>query len=244
MRIPAGTVKRGRGPAHAQIASWLGGQIGAGRLPRGSRLPPERTLAGRLGVSRMTLRHALESLERGGLVERRVGRDGGTFVAEPKLELAGTSALSDQLRGLGMRAGARVLAAQERDATEDEAILGDRVLAIERVRLADGSPVALERTAFRAETYPGLLDGPLDGSLYEQIRARFADVPVRAVERLEPAAAGPDEAAVLGIDPGAPVMLVERIAFAADGRALERSCDVFRGDRTRVVWESEIPDPR
>src|SRR5574337_1270538 len=118
MRIPAGTVKRGRGPAHVQIASWLGAQIGAGRLARGSRLPPERALARRLGVSRMTLRHALDSLERRGLVERRVGRDGGTFVAEPKLELAGTSALSDQLRGLGLRAGARVLAAEERDATD------------------------------------------------------------------------------------------------------------------------------
>jgi GntR family transcriptional regulator len=242
--LPRAPVKPGRGPAHAQIEAALEAAIERGGLSPGDRLPAERELAERYGVSRMTLRQALGALEQRGRLTRSKGRYGGTFVAEPKLELAGTSALSDQLRGLGMRAGARVLAAQERDATEDEAILGDRVLAIERVRLADGSPVALERTAFRAETYPGLLDGPLDGSLYEQIRARFADVPVRAVERLEPAAAGPDEAAVLGIDPGAPVMLVERIAFAADGRALERSCDVFRGDRTRVVWESEIPDPR
>jgi GntR family transcriptional regulator len=240
MRIPARAVKRGRGPAHAQIEAWLAAQIGAGRLERGSRLPPERTLAGRLGVSRMTLRHALESLERRGLVERRVGRDGGTFVAEPKLELTGTSALSDQLRGLGLRAGARVLVAEERDATGDEAVLGRRVFAVERVRLADGDPVALERTTFPAEVYPGLLDGPLEGSLYDLIRSRYAEVPVRAVERLEPGLASATDAGALGIEPGAPVMLVERVAYGADGRPLERSRDVFRGDRTRVVWESEI----
>ena len=65
-------------------------------------------------------------------------------------------------------------------------------------------------------------------------------MPVRAEERLEPALAQPDEAEALGIAAGAPVMLVERTAFAANGRPVEISRDVFRGDRTRIVWESEI----
>jgi GntR family transcriptional regulator len=63
---------------------------------------------------------------------------------------------------------------------------------------------------------------------------------VRAHERLEPALARPDEAEALGIDAGAPVMLVERTAFAANGQPVEISRDVFRGDRIRIVWESEI----
>jgi len=100
--------------------------------------------------------------------------------------------------------------------------------------------VALERTALAAEAFPGLLEAPLEGSLYDLIRARYTAVPVRAVERLEPALAERDEAAALGVEAGAPVMRVERIAYGADGRALERSLDLFRGDRTRVVWESEI----
>jgi GntR family transcriptional regulator len=240
MQVPAQTVKPGRGPAHAQIAAWLADRIAGGRLARGQRLPPERELAGRLGVSRMTLRHALAALEQRGLVERRVGRDGGTFVAEPKLELVGTSALSDQLRALGLEVGARVLSAEERPAGPAEAVLGERVYAIERVRLADGQPVAVERTALAADAFPGLLEAPLDGSLYDLIRARYASVPVRAVERLEPALADADEAAALGVEAGAPVMRVERLAYGSDDRPLERSLDVFRGDRTRVVWESEI----
>ena len=102
MGVAVRRVKPGRGPAHAQIERWLADAIRTGRFAPGHRLPPERDLAMRAGVSRMTLRQALDSLERRGLVERRVGRDGGTFVAEPKLELAGLSALSDQLRGLGL----------------------------------------------------------------------------------------------------------------------------------------------
>src|SRR5438132_5770084 len=125
MEMTITPVKPGRGPAHAQIEEWLEGAIARGRLAPGDRLPPERELAGKLRVSRMTLRQALASLERRGLVARHVGREGGTFVEEPKLELAGLSALSDQLRDLGLAAGARVLSALERTATAaEEAALG------------------------------------------------------------------------------------------------------------------------
>jgi GntR family transcriptional regulator len=189
----------------------------------------------------MTLRQALGALEQRGRLVRSKGRYGGTFVAEPKVELTGTAALSDQLRGLGIAAGARVLSAVERAAEPDEAALGERVYAIERVRLANGEPVALERGAYPIDAFPGLLDGPLDGSLYDHIRTRYEDVPVRAVERLEPGIATPAEAEALGIETGAPVMHVRRTAYSAAGRAVEHSRDVFRGDRTTVVWESRIP---
>ena len=240
MALPKAPVKPGRGPAHAQIELALEAAIECGRLSPGDRLPAERQLAERYGVSRMTLRQALGALEQRGRLVRNKGRYGGTFVAAAKLELAGTSALSDQLRGLGVAAGARVLATCERDAGPDEAHLGKRVYSIERVRLANGEPVALERGAYSVEAFPGMLDGPLEGSLYDLIRARYDDVPVRAHERLEPALAQPEEAAVLGIEPGAPVMLVERTAYSATGRPVEHSRDVFRGDRTKVVWESQI----
>src|SRR2546430_9057552 len=165
MALPKAPVKPGRGPAHAQIEAALEHAIECGQLTPGDRLPAERVLAQRFGVSRMTLRQALGELERHGLLERSKGRYGGTFVAEPKLELAGTSALSDQLRGLGFAAGARVLSAVERSG----------VYAIERVRLANGEPVALERGEYPADLFPGMLDGPLDGSLYDLIRARYED---------------------------------------------------------------------
>jgi GntR family transcriptional regulator len=188
----------------------------------------------------MTLRQALGALEQRGRLQRHKGRYGGTFVAEPKLELAGTSALSDQLRNLGVAAGARVLAAGERPANGNERMLGPTVYEVVRVRLANGEPVALERGSYPVDLYPGLLDGPLEGSLYDLIRSRYDEVPTRANERLEPSLATRAEADALGIEPGAPVMRVERTAYSASGRSVERSRDVFRGDRTTVVWESQI----
>jgi GntR family transcriptional regulator len=238
--LPSVRVKPGGGPAHAQIEAALERAIARGRLLPGARLPAERELAQRFGVSRMTLRQALGALERQGRLVRSKGRYGGTFVAEPKLELAGTSALSDQLRGLGLVAGARLLSAVERDAAPEEALLGARVYAIERVRLANGEPVALERGTYPVDVYPGLLEWPLEGSLYDLIRNRYEDVPVRALERLEPGLARPDEATALAIEVGSPVMLVVRTAYAENGRPVEHSGDVFRGDRTAVVWESQI----
>lgn len=245
MGVQLPSVKRDQGPAHAQIEAWLAEAVAEGRLRAGERLAPERELAGSLGVSRMTLRHALSSLERRGLIVRRVGRDGGTFVAEPKLELTGLAGLSDQLRALGLAAGARVLSATERPASaievsplelEPDAL----VYEIVRVRLANAEPVALERTSLPAAVFPGLLEQPLERSLYELMRERYDDVPVRAVERLEAVAAASDEAEALELPPGSPLIRVERVAFGASGRPLELSRDVFRGDRTRVSWESEI----
>ena len=103
---------------HAQIEDWLAGQIAAGALTPGDRLPTEQDLAAWFGVSRMTLRHALADLARRGLVTRTVGRHGGTFVAAPKLEqdLTTLAGFSEQLRRHGMVAGARVLSARQRPA--------------------------------------------------------------------------------------------------------------------------------
>jgi GntR family transcriptional regulator len=232
---------------HAQIEDWLAGQIAAGKLVPGDRLPTEHELAAWFGVSRMTLRHALAELARRGLVTRAVGRRGGTFVAAPKLEqdLTTLAGLSEQLRRHGMVAGARVLSASAREpGPAARAALGPgHVYDIQRVRLADGEPIALERSLFPAARFPGLLDLPLDASLYELLSGRYGLRPHRARESLEPVTAGPREAEALGIHAGAPLMLLERTAYAASGEPLEFARDLFRGDRTRIVlWTSEL-DP-
>src|SRR5207249_5112032 len=87
-------------PAYAQIEERLAEAITGGDLGAGDRLPPERLLAERFGVSRMTLRQALDSLEHQGLLVRTRGRKGGTFVAEPKIErdLTTVAGLTQHLR--------------------------------------------------------------------------------------------------------------------------------------------------
>jgi GntR family transcriptional regulator len=247
-RVPPKLVRGFGTTVHAQIEDWLAGAIAAGQLAPGDRLPPEHDLAAWLEVSRMTLRHALSELARRGLVTRTVGRHGGTFVAEPKLEQDVTTlaGFSEQLRRHGMVAGARVLAAAPAAAGPAAAAAlelaeGDEVYEVRRLRLADGRPMVLEHSQFAARLFPGLLDCRLDGSLYELLGERFGQRPHRAKESFEPVIAGVREAEALEVDEGAPLMLVERIAYSQAGRPLEFARDLLRGDRTRVViWTSEL----
>ena len=214
---------------YAQILAQIEQAIADGELAPGDRLPPERALAEEHGVSRMTVRQALQSLESRGLLRRAIGRNGGSFVARPKVErdLGTFSGLSEQLARQGVAAGARVLSAR---ATADG-------VEIVRVRFADDEPFALERSLF-PERFAFLLEFDLTGSLYELLGD---DAPVRSVERIEPVLAGDDEAATLRVRVGAPLMLVDRVAYGADGEAVETARDVFRGDRTRIVaWTSEL----
>jgi GntR family transcriptional regulator len=251
-RTLTGTPPRiARGPGatvHAQIEEWLAGAIAVGRLAPGERLPAEQDLAEWFGVSRMTLRHALGELARRGLVTRSVGRGGGTFVAEPKLEqdLTTLAGFSEQLRRHGMTPGARVLAAAEYSAGPTSAAAlalteEDHVYAVRRVRLANGKPIVLEHSLFPAALFPGMLRCRLDGSLYELLETRYGHRPHHARERLEPVTASVREAEALDVDEGSPLMLVERTAYSQSGQPLEFARDLFRGDRTRmVVWTSEL----
>jgi GntR family transcriptional regulator len=214
---------------YAAIIAEIEQAIARGRLAPGDRLPAERALAEQHGVSRMTVRQALQSLEARGLLHRTIGRNGGSFVAQPKLErdLGTFSGLSEQLARQGVSAGARVLSAHE---------VGGAV-EISRVRYADGEPFALEHSMFPSR-FAWLLELDLTGSLYELLGD---EAPVRAVERIEPIAADEDEAAALELRVGAPLLLVDRVAYGADGEVVETARDVFRGDRTRIVaWTSEL----
>jgi GntR family transcriptional regulator len=229
-------------PAYAQIEDQLAVRIESGELPAGERLPPERELAEGLGVSRMTVRQALSSLAARGLVERGVGR--GTFVARGKLDhdLRGVAGFSELMQRQGIEPGAKLLSAEEGRTPEPVA----RALGIEpdastyrirRLRSGGGVPLALEDSWIPAAPFPGLLGLGLGGSLYTLMRDLYERGPVRAVERLEPVLARSHEAAALEVDEGSPLMLVERIAYAADGTAVEFAHDRHRGDRARFTVE-------
>ncbi len=228
-------------PTWSQIEEQLADRIASGALPHGERLPPERELAGALRVSRMTVRQALASLAARGLVERGVGR--GTFVrARPKLDhdLSRVRSFTEEVERQGLAAGAEILTAGEQRAPEPVARAlavdpGAPMVRLERVRSADGLPLALEDSWLPCERFPGLLAHDLTGSLYALMRDAYDLAPVEAVERLEPVGARAHEARALGVPEGSPLMLVERTAYAAGGVAVEFATDRHRGDRARFV---------
>ena len=102
---------------------------------------------------------------------------------------------------------------------------------VRRVRLADGKPIAVEYSLFPAALCPGMLGCRLDGSRYELLEVKYGLRPHRARESLEPVIAVVREAKAPEIAEGAPLMLVERTAYARTGQPLEFARDLFRGDR-------------
>jgi len=227
--------------AYQQIEDQIAAAIARGELGPGDRIAPERDLAARLHVSRMTVRQAFDALARRGLVERGVGR--GTFVAAPHVDIDSSDSVagfSEQMRRAGLEPGARVLSAEVTRApgTVARALViapGAAVARIRRIRFGGGLALTLEDSWLPDMLFPGLTELDLSGSIYALMGERFDRAPVRAVEHLSPVAAGSFDAEALGVRPRAPMMLVERVAFDAGGAAVEYAEDRHRGDRARFV---------
>jgi GntR family transcriptional regulator len=234
-------------PAHTRIEQWLTQVIGRGDLVPGDRLPGEDELAALLGVSRMTLRQALGSMQSRGTVVRKIGRSGGTFVSEPRIEcdLTGLAGFTEQMRRANVRAGARLVSARTVAAGAAVAVglsieRGAPVHEVVRVRTVRREPLALERAFFPGGTFPDLLEHRLTGSLYELLTRRYGQTPRTATEVLEPVVARADEAALLAVAVNTPLMLIERTAFTAAGLAVEFARDLFRSDRVKISLRTGI----
>jgi len=231
------------GPRYRQVADALAASIASGDLRPGDRVPSERVIAQRHGLSRMTARQAVELLVRRGLVYRRPGS--GTYVAPERVErrLQRFAGFSEQMRDQGIEPGGRVLAVRMIDRETDPDVLdalnltnGSRCWCIRRVRFGDGEPLVVEESHVPAALFPGLDGHDLAaGSLYELMGERYGIRPVRAHETIEPTVCEPDDARHLATRPGSPAVVVTRIAFDEGDRAVEYARDVYRGDRTRFV---------
>jgi GntR family transcriptional regulator len=219
--------------------------INSGTLRPGDRLGTERELAARLSVSRSTLRQVLAVLAEAGVVRRVPGRAGGTFVAHAKVDrdLSVIVGLPEYLRRQGFVAGTQVLSATMSGADDIAAQnlgvpAGSLLIDIVRIRLADGIPISLERVQLPAEIFPGLLELPLGGSIYDLLDTHYGVRPDEVVEHLEVAEASPDEAALLAVNVRAPLLAITRISTTSAGVAFEFSHDLFRADRTCVTFRT------
>jgi GntR family transcriptional regulator len=240
--MPSGTHQNGRASGSKQelardVLLDLVDDLGVG-----SAIPPERRLAADLGISRPTLRAAIEELVREGLLLRRHGS--GTYVAEPKIALPLTmTSFSDDMRQRGMRPDSRVLS------FEDEAAgakLGarlkispvDRTWAIRRLRLADDETMAIEFLHVPQKIAPTLTRRDLEGhSFYDLLAQRYGITVAAGTQTIEPTVTSGEEAEVLGVPVHAPAFLFERTSTSDTGEVVEFVRSIYRGDRYRLVTE-------
>ncbi len=240
---------QGDGPLYLQIVGLLERRIEDGTFSPGDRFPSEPKLAASFQVSRLTLRQALALLQHRGLIDRVVGRRGGTFVRSRPIsrDLTNFAGFSDQLRRQGRVVATRVLRAELLPASAAVAAAleldeGETVAEIRRLRLEGGAPVVLECSSFPGAAFPGLLDERLDQSLYQLLHSRYDRRPTHARETIEPLKADRQAGRLLGVQAGTALLAVERTAFDGEGTPVEFARDLFRGDRARMtVWSFEVP---
>jgi len=227
-----------------------------------SRLPTERALAQRLETSRTTVRKALDRLEDDQVIRRVRGRAGGAYLigvasqaavdgAAPLCHGHGILRSLNTVKGIpeilheqGFRDGTTVISAEVTPASTRVANalgLGDgaTVVALQRLRHADGETLSLERMYLRPEL-ADILATEMK-SVYRTLRAQFGVQICVADESIEIATLSSSEGELLDQPSGTPVLKLERTGYDQLGRAVEYSVDLFRADRTRLHVRSQSP---
>ena len=209
-------------------------------LAVGQSIPAERHLAADLGVSRLTLRAAIDELVRDGYLDRRHGS--GTYVTEPKIAQPLTlTSFSDDMRRRGMTPGSRTL---ELTTTSAGARLAHHLgvspeahlVRVKRLRLADGQPMAMEVLHVPEVLVPGLTRSDFeDHSFYELLRERYGITIAAGTQSIEPTVTSEEESEVLGVPLHTPAFLFERTTVSESGRTVEFVRSIYRGDRYRLV---------
>ncbi len=226
-------------PLYLQLQKLLRDAIESQAVKRDEAIPTERDLAEEFGVSRVTVRKAIDGLVSDGMVSRR--RGAGTFVTRGRVEksFSKLSSFSQDMVSRGRRPHSEWISRASGGVTPEEALSlglspGSIVYRFHRIRYADGVSMALEYSTIPAYCLPST--DAVGVSLYEALEAA-GHLPVRALQRLRAVAFTQEHADILGIEAGAPGLFIERRGFLADGRAAEFTQSYYRGDSYDYVAE-------
>jgi GntR family transcriptional regulator len=225
-------------PLYERLQRVLHSAIEAGSLQPGGALPSERELAKLASLSRVTVRKAIAALVSKGLLTQRHGA--GTFVSERIVKSFSTlTSFTDDLRARGLNPRSRFLDRSVGEVTPDEAMAlglspGELVIRLYRLRFAGEEPLAIERSAVPHS----ILSDPLrvKSSLYEALE-RVGCRPRRALQRLRAITFDAEQSRLLSIPRGTAGLMIERRAFLDDGRAVEYTRSLYRGDAYDFVAE-------
>ncbi|HON87324.1 MAG TPA: GntR family transcriptional regulator [Bacillota bacterium] len=231
-------VRDGRTALYYQIYDMLREKIEDGEYLPGDQIPTELELSSQLNVSRITVKKAIQKLVVEGLLYRVQGK--GTFVSGPRVNRKLNSLLSfhDEMMQRGIMATTKLLELSAAEARSKVAVAlripeGSRVIRVKRIRLGDGSVMAVQTSYIAYSRCPGLLDceALLTGSLYKVLRENFALDPVRGVERYSVTVVDGQDAVLLDVPSGTAAFAVTRVAYVADGSVLEYAESLLRADK-------------
>ncbi len=232
------------GPLYRQLQRHIAAALAAGELTPGDCLPAERDMAQMTGLSRVTVRKAIQELvATGQLVQRR---GSGTYVAQKveRLEqaLSLLTSFTEDMARRGRSVETRWIS-RRIDAPAPEEVMalglgaGDRVTRLERVRCSDGVPLAIERATLSTSLLPD--PEAVQSSLYAVLQTRGLR-PTRAVQRISATSIDARDSALLGVAVGAPGLKIERISYLPSGQVVEFTRSLYRGDAYDFAVELKL----
>ena len=234
-------------PAYQQIMDVLRQSIERGELPTGARVPSERVLARDHGVSRMTARHALDTLSRDGIVTRVHGS--GSFVSSRKVEHSVSELIgfSDEMRRSHLNPTSRVLSVTQVAASASVAAklqlrIGTPCHRVERLRFANQETMSHEVSWIRVDRAPDLAAHDLSGSLYRMLASRYGIHLTSAAQRIEAVACDAMMAELLGVLAASPLLRLERITYDATSTPVELVIANYRGDKYVLLSRLDVEE--
>ncbi|MEM9579326.1 MAG: GntR family transcriptional regulator [Pseudomonadota bacterium] len=241
---PANWHTPGDGPRYLQLRRRLSEGVDNGLLKAGSSLPPEREIAAITDMSRVTVRKAIQALAEDGIIVQKQGS--GSFVASdaPQIEqsLSRLTSFSEDMSRRGMASSSVWLERGVFMPSPDEvlalALAPDAsVSRIGRLRIADDKPMAIERASLSTDMLPNPLI--VETSLYDVLE-QSGHRPVRALQKISAINLGEDNARLLGVTPGEAGLRIERTSYLPDGRVVEFTQSIYRGDAYNFVAELRL----
>jgi GntR family transcriptional regulator len=233
-------------PCHYQLSELMRQEIESGRWKVGEQVPAEEELCAHFSLSRTTVRKSLDALVNRGLVHRAQGR--GTFVSEPKLIEGLVNrpiGFFDDMTARGFQVVSKVLELHRvmptpNVARELELLPDVTVIEIRRVRYILDQPVVVVNSYVPYELCPSLLESDLTHvGLYQFLREQGGYKTYRAKSFVEAVGADDKEAQLLDVKVGSPLLMIESTVYLADGRPIDYFKSRHRGDRLRLLMESE-----
>ncbi|WP_017593442.1 GntR family transcriptional regulator [Nocardiopsis potens] len=225
-------------PKYAQLRELLLDWIVEAGLGVDDLIPSERELGRKYGLSRMTVRQTIDIMVSEGKLYRVPGK--GTFVCRPKIEMPlALASFTEDMRARGFVPGSRDLSRRSAPASPHTARMldvppGTPVHHIERLRTADGEPMAVERTMLPLSLLPGLERIALTGrSLYEVLEEEFGILLDSGEQTIEAGLCDPADAKLLGLAPGSPILSMQRRSFS-NGACVEVALSGYRADRYQL----------
>ncbi|EFH86824.1 GntR family transcriptional regulator [Ktedonobacter racemifer] len=224
-------------PRYYQLKEIMREKVTSGDWKPGDLIPSERELGEQYGISRMTARQALTELVNEGLFYREQGK--GTFVSRNKItqQLIRLTGFTEDISARGQAPATRVLSMHMIPATEDLAErlrlhVGQPIFRLQRLRLADNEPLAIERSHLSFIGCERLLDEDLETqSLYRVLESRYGIQLIQAEQELEAGLTNEEDAKLLNLPIGSPALYTRRTTYTNRDLPIEYARSVYCGHK-------------